>query len=461
MDRSRCVEPPAECASVRAHLIGVATRGLCGVAQVLARSGISVTGSQADLTPTVRRLREMGIRVHTGAIPSPYSRRARFVIYRPGTDRVHPERLRAARRGIEQWSPIDWLRRSLLRQTGVAVVGQREASVASAMIAWTLARAGLDPTVVLTNAAPQLGGWARHGEGPHFVVEVLDTPDGLGSVGPQIAVLLDLGAGEAWPGRRERAEALGAFIASVPRGGLVLSLDRHERALEARHALNPGTDWVSLDRPEGWWPADLREERGHCRFRVFHRDQFAVELRLQAPGRRHIMSALAAIAVCDHLSVPLREIGEALEEFTGLSRDFESRGSYRGVTLVDDESWEASSVGETLMVARQVFGRRRIWAVHGTDEGSVGSCDAERYVPAFVSADQVLIADGRGESSPLLRALLTGGVRARGVAGLDDAILELDRCLEPGDVLVTLGNGDVGTIADAFIRRLPRNRPGQ
>jgi UDP-N-acetylmuramate-alanine ligase len=157
----------------------------------------------------------------------------------------------------------------------------------------------------------------------------------------------------------------------------------------------------------------------------------------------------------------LREIGQALEEFTGLSRDFESRGSYRGVTLVDDEGWEASSVGETLMVARQVFGRRRIWAVHGTEEGSVGSCDAEQYVPAFVPADQVLIADGRGDSSPLLRALLLGGVRARSVAGLDHAIVELDRCLEPGDVLVTLGNGDVGTIADAFIRRLPRNRPGQ
>lgn len=403
----------------------------------------------------------MGVRIHTASTPSPHARTARFLIYRPGTDRRHPERLSAARRGIVQWSPLDWLKRAAAGRTAVVVAGQRDASVASAMIAWTLTRNGLDPTVLLTNPAAQLGGWARLGGGPHFVVEALDAPDALGALGPQVAVLLDLGPATAWRAPEGRAEALRSLVGSVPNGGLVVGLDRNEWVLKARQGLGSGSDWVSLDRPDGWWTADLREERGTCRFRAFHRDRFAIELKLRTPGRRNVLSALAAIAVCERLAVPFRQIGEALEEFTGLSRDFESRGSYRGVTLVDDEGWEPSSVGETLAVARQVFGRRRIWAVHGTDDGSVGFSEAERYVPAFGAADQVLIADRRGESSPLLRALLTGGVQARSVTRLEDAIFELDRCLEPGDVLVTLGNGDVGTIADAFIRRLPRNRSGR
>lgn len=431
------------------------------MAQILVRNGTEVSGSHPGIAPSVRTLRELGVRVHTASTPSPHVRGARYLIYPPGTDRLHPERLRAAQQGIEQWSPLDWLKRALSERTGAVVVGQREASVASAMIAWTLTRSGLDPTVLLTSRAPQLGGWARLGKGRHFVVEALDAPDGLGALGPEVAVLLDLGRGSAWRHADGRAEALGALVGSVRPGGLVVALDRNEHVFEARRALNPGAAWISLDRTEGWWTADVREERGRCRFRAFHRDRFALQLKLQPPGRRNVLSALAAIAVCDRLAVPLGEIREALEEFTGLSRDFESRGSYRGVTLVDDEGWEASSVGETLAVARQVFGRRRIWAVHGTEEDSVGSSDAERYVPAFVSADRVLITDRRGESSPLLQALVMGGVRARSVAGLDDALVELDRSLEPGDVLVTLGNGDVGTIADAFIRRLPRNRSGR
>ena len=234
---------------------------------------------------------------------------------------------------------------------------------------------------------------------------------------------------------------------------------------EAVRDLAPIVERISLDRQSDWWGADLREDRGRYRFRAFHKGRFAVEVQLRVPGRRNVLGALAAVAACDRLSVPIQEIKQGLEEFAGLSRDFESRGSYRGVTLVDDAGCDPASVSEALTIARQVFGTRPIWAVICTGE-EARTVEAEAgYPTALAAADHVLVTEGSQvggrRAISLVEALVASGVNAREAAGLDDAIRELDRHLEPGDVLVTLGAGDVGTIADAFLRRLPRDRHGR
>ncbi|MBV8231647.1 MAG: hypothetical protein JO329_16820, partial [Planctomycetaceae bacterium] len=148
----------------------------------------------------------------------------------------------------------------------------------------------------------------------------------------------------------------------------------------------------------------------------------------------------------------------------------ESRGSYRGVTLIDDECQDASAVSETLAIGRQVFGARRLWAVFLPAGVGIAPEDVGPLLAALAVADHVLVTEGRptaasdrgaSGSRSLVRSLLEAGVRARWMASLDDAISDLDRHLEPGDVLLTVGAGDVGTIADAFIRRLSRHRQGR
>jgi UDP-N-acetylmuramate--alanine ligase len=216
---------------------------------------------------------------------------------------------------------------------------------------------------------------------------------------------------------------------------------------------------LSLGRGCAWWGADLREERGRYRFRAFHNGHFVVEARLRVAGRRNVLNALAAVAVCERLAVPTAAIKEGLEEFAGLSRGLESRGSYRGVTLVDDEAGDPWAVAEVLTVCRQVYGRRRLWSVI-RPEAPGAWCP---FAAAFAAADHVVVAQGdRSGARELVEALLSAGVRAQWAAGLDGAVADLDRQLEPGDVLLTLGAGDVGKVADAFsTRRLPLDRHGR
>ena len=442
---------------------------MAGLAQWLALRGLSLSGTEPEPVQgrALAALRRLGVRAHAGHSPHHFPQTAAFLIHGHGIGRAHPDRLIAAREGVAQASALDWLGRLMRARLGLAVVGGRDASVTSAMIAWTLARAGFDPSAVIGRPAPQLGGWGRLGRGPHFVIEALGTPEVLGPLGPRVAVIL--GAGDDKPNTRtETAELLAPFAASVPSDGRIFATRDCPRVIHAVGQAESPVEWLSLEESDGWWGADLRQERGCYRFRAFHRGRFAIEVRLRVPGRRHVFSALAAIATCGFLDVPSPEIKEGLEEFSGLARDFESRGSYRGVTLVDDEGRDAPAVAEALTVGRQVFGPRRLWAVYGPGQAGLTPEDTERYLCAFGRADRVLIhsaqtaeTDTRPGWEGLAHHLSIAGVGARWVASLDEAIAELDRDLEPGDVLVTLGAGEVGTISDAFFRRLSRDRQGR
>ncbi|MDR3633928.1 MAG: Mur ligase domain-containing protein [Isosphaeraceae bacterium] len=469
MDRADRGSSSASRARTRGHLVGLSEHGMTGLAQWLALRGLSLSGTEPEPVegPALAALRRLGVRAHAGHSPHHYAQNATFLIHGEGIGREHPDRLVAAREGVAQATAIDWLGRLMQARLGLSVVGGREASVTSAMIAWTLARAGFDPSAVIGRAAPQLGGWGRLGHGPHFVIEALETPDALGPPGPRVAVLLGTSETRGSDGV-DATELLRRFAASVPTDGRIFATRDCPRVSAAvLDAVSP-VEWLSLEERDGWWGSDLREEKGRYRFRAFHRGRFAVEVKLQVPGRRHVLSALAAIAACGHLDVPSPEIKEGLEEFSGLSRDFESRGSYRGVTLVDDEGRDAPAVAEALAVGRQVFGPRRLWAVYGPRQEGLTPDDAQRYLSAFGRADRVLIQtrrppepDVRPGWETLAHHLSVAGVGARWVASLEEAIAELDRDLEPGDVLVTLGAGEVGTISDAFIRRLSRDRQGR
>ena len=467
MDRSERGRVVAGLHLPHAHVLGVDGRGMSGLAQSLVQKGMAVTGSEPAHGRALSGLRGYGVRVGAELTPRAITARTRLLVHGPEVGPEHSARLGALRRGVRQETPAGWLRGQMRGRLGVTVSGGREAGVAAAMTGFVLAQAGFDPSVLLGTAAPQLGGWSRDGLGPHLIAEWGGGVEDLASLRPQVAVLLNVGS-DPWVDLDCWADALRRSFRALPDDAHVLALG-HPSLLDCR----PGScgvpgrfEWVSLQRGGDWWGTDLREDSGRFRFRVFHRGRYVIEVRLRVPGRRAVVAALAAVAACDLLGVPASAVRQGLEEFSGLSRDFETRGSFRGVTLVDDESDDAASVRDALALARRTFGGRRLWAVYAAP----GPGEPRRFLSAFADADRVLITErvsaGRrpqaagGSSRAWAQALTDAGVEARRAVNLVEAVSDLDRHLEPGDVLLTLGAGDVGTIADAFIRRLPRDRQG-
>jgi len=467
MDRSKSVRMSSSVGTSHAYVLGIDGRGMPGLAQSLVQMGMAVTGSESIPGGDRAGLRGVGVRVESEPVVRAFTARTRLLVHSPEVSREHPLRLGALRRGVRQATPAGWLGGQMQGRIGVAVAGGRVGSLAAAMTGFVLSRAGLDPTVLLGTAAPQLGGWARQGAGPHVVAEWGGDPEGYSTFRPPIALLMNVGSDprvdlDGWVG------ALHSSLRALPDDCDVLALG-HPSLID----LVPGSggiperlQWISLQRGGAWWGTDLREDSGRFRFRAFHKGRYVIEVRLRVLGLRGVIAALAAVAVCERLGVSAAAVRQGLEEFSGLARDFETRGNFRGVTLIDDEGEEPSDVRETLTQARRTFGGRRLWAVYAAP----GSGEPRRYVSAFSSADMVLITDrasgGNGPSaagSPSrvwTQCLTEAGVKARRAESLVEAISDLDRHLEPGDVLLTLGAGDVGTIADAFIRRLPRDRQG-
>lgn len=459
MDRSR-VRLESEHGKGQAHLVGLSCKGMSGLAQLLAQRGFDVSGSEACDDRGAEYLRGLGITVHPGHAPVRLSGSARLLIYAPDVQRHHPNRLAALRHGVWQASSGELLDRLVARRLGIAFLGQRDASMAAAMTGWTLVQAGLDPMVILGTLVPQLGGWGRLGRGACCLVEAVEVENRLAPRLPQIAVLLNLPGSSVDTAASSTAQ-LRQFLSGLPRHGYVLYSDPNDMPSGLLRGIAAPVECLSLERRANWWGADLREERGRYRFRAFHRGQFVLEVRLQVAGRRQVLSALAAVAVCHRLALPAAVIKEAMEEFTGISRGLESRGTYRGVTLVDDEAQDPRAVVEVLTVCRQVFGRRRLWSVVCPEVPAAWT----PFAAAFAAADRVLVAQGRGsaatnsDAAALLEALASAGVQARGVPDLERAVDALDQHLEPGDVLITLGAGDVGKVADALTaRRPPRYR---
>ncbi len=425
---------------------------MTGLAQMLVQGGVVVTGSAPTSGLATNRLGRLGVRVHAGHSPSSVPKSARLLVYGPGITKIHPDRLAASRSGVDQESCPEAIAGLLRGGVGIAASGGRKAGLIAAMVGWTLTHAGLDPTVVLGSAAPQLGGSGRLGLGPHVVVDNQGGSPGPAWPGVAIAILHDESS------EASRAEGLRRWAEASPPEGYVLAFADEVDPSEV--ALPAVVERFSLAHGHAWWGADLRHDRGCYRFRAFHRGRFAVEIRLRVPGRQAALGALATVAACCRIDLTTRVIKDALEEFGGISRGFESRGSYRGVTLVDDAADGPTGVAEALKVAREAFGSRRLCVAYGQGVGLP-------WPPAesFAEADRAWIIGGRddvgsGESgaSGLIRALEAMGARVDRASDLDEAIRELDRNLEPGDVLVTLGAGEVGTIADAFLRRLRRDR---
>ena len=323
---------------------------------------------------------------------------------------------------------------------GVVVLGKHDATSA-AMIGLILDRAGDDPCVLLNAPARQLGGWSRHGAGPFFVTTWDHPLEALAEVGPELLVVLDPD-GEMGPGMLERVRI------AAPEG--VVIADDSRRATTGE-ALSNGIEWLSLEEGGDWSAPGPCADSRRFPFRVFHRGRYVIETQPADLRRGRALSMLAAVAVCARLGVSGSVIREGVEAFSGVDRDFQRRGSFRGVSLIDDHAETASAIAETLAHTRTLFGTRRLWVVMAESCLTRSKADPDRLAAVLAKVDRVSVVIG-GSTGASWGNFWTGR--------LDETIADLDRRLEPGDVLLTLGPGEVGTIADAFIRRLPRDRQG-
>lgn len=452
----------------KVHLIGVCGAGMRALAELLAGLEWSLSGSdQQKPPPAIQHLMRCGLVFHGEHRAEHVPADADCVVYSPAVPASNPERQAAGRRGVPQYSYTQMLARLMDERSGVCIAGTHGKSTTTAMTGCILTDAGRKPSVILGAELVETGqsGWSGGGE--LFVVESCEFQRNFLDFRPRYGAILSVETDhvDCFADLGELKRAFAAFAGNVSSDGVLLvRSDGIDLAQDATARIATFGWSAEAD----WWAGDLRRTACGTRFRIYHQSHYFSEVSLQVPGRHNVLNALAAAALCHEIGVGPREIRESLQDFAGIRRRFEFVGQWRGVTIIDDYAHHPTAVRSTLQTARELFSSRRIWCAFQPHQVSRTKALLDEFAGSFSAADEVLVAPvyaAREEvttepekvSEELTERICGGGMSAKFCPSLDHVIATLEDGLRPGDILITMGAGDIDRVHHAFARRISRH----
>ena len=441
------------------HFIGIGGIGLSAIAKILLEEGYRVSGSDLQSSSLTANLEALGASIYKGHAAGNVGS-AQLVIMSSAIQPDNPEVVAARQRGIPVIKRDQMLGRMMVGRYGIAVAGTHGKTTTTALIAWLLTQAGLDPTFIVGGVVENLGTNAQAGQGEHFVIEADEYDYTFLGLKPRLAVVtvIEMDHPDCFRDLDEVTEAFKKFVSLVPEDGCVVGCGDENRVravigeLEGSegekgkpqvvtYGLGVGLDWQAVEiRANGFGGSD---------FVALKERQPVGTFGLQLPGLHNVKNALAAIAVADHLGLDLTDVGTALREFRGTKRRFEHKGTAGGVIVIDDYAHHPTEIRATLAAARGRYPDSEIWAVFQPHTYSRTRALLAEFAESFGDADHVIVVDiypareydDLGVSAADIVVRMTHP-DARHIATLDDAADYLLRHLKVGDVLITLGAGD-------------------
>jgi len=442
---------------------------MSGIAEVLLNLGYRISGSDLKLSPVTDRLAGMGATVYEGHDAANVGG-ARALVVSSAVDEQNPEVQEARRLQIPVIPRGELLAELMRLKYGIAVAGSHGKTTTTSMIATILHHADLDPTVVVGGRVGALGSNARVGRSDFLVVESDESDGSFLKLAPIVAVVTNIDREhlDHYPNLEAIEAAFIEFVNRVPfYGACIVCLDdpNVQAILPAikRRTITYGTtaqaDMEAIDISCGYFANDF-----NLRYRGADLGQF----HLRVPGRHNVLNAMAAAAVAMELEVKPGAIREALAAFSGVDRRFQVRGKERGITVVDDYGHHPTEIRATLDAARQC-GFRRVHVLFQPHRYSRTFHLMDEFARSFHQADTLFVTDIYAASeSPiegvtaeaLVERIRQFGHRAAEYVGtIDQGADELFAVAADGDMVLTLGAGNVWQAGEKLLARLAEPLP--
>ncbi|NBX83627.1 UDP-N-acetylmuramate--L-alanine ligase [bacterium] len=439
------------------HLIGVGGIGMSGIAELLLKNGYSVSGSDLKGSELCARLKQLGAQIFQGHL-SHHIEGADLVVYSSAVTPQNPELAEALKREIPCIPRAEMLAELMRLKYGIAVAGAHGKTTTTSMIALTLTQAGLDPTIVVGGRMDNFGGTnARLGAGDFMVVEADESDGSFNLLTPSIAVVtnMDREHMDHYETMAKLKKAFVSFLNKIPFYGLsvICGDDPYLKMLLPKLSRRRKTYGF---QPENFYRIVEYTPTAHgtdCRIQA-GTDVFT--LSLQVPGKHNVLNAVAALAVADELSVPRERSLEALRSYQGVQRRFQKRGELKGVTLIDDYAHHPTEINATLSAARERFPQSKIRVVFQPHRYSRTEDLFDQFSSCFRFCDAVAVTEiyAAGETaipgvsaSALVQNISQTGHPQVVEAGQPLAAIEnWLRESAPGDIILTLGAGDLPSV---------------
>ncbi|MDZ7780168.1 MAG: UDP-N-acetylmuramate--L-alanine ligase [Gemmatimonadota bacterium] len=436
------------------HFVGIGGAGMCALAELLARKGVTVSGCDVKRSPTFRVLEELGVSLHVGHAPDHVDGVAALVVT-SAVPADHPELTRARSLGIPVLKRAEALGSWVDSGTVVGVAGTHGKTTTTAMTTEILVAAGREPTGLVGGRVTGWAGNLRAGSDALFVVEADEYDRSFLTLRPDVAVITNVEADhlDVYGDLEGVREGFRAFLRGVKNGGrIVVCADDHGAASVlpefAASGYTYGTKAGAMLRA---YDVEAREGRIRCRVTEDGVDRGVLEL--PVPGRHNLLNALGAAAAARGLGVPWSPIVDALAGFSGVGRRFERLGTVGGVTVIDDYAHHPTEIAATVEGIRGAFPGRRLVAAFQPHLYSRTRDFAREFGRALAGADEIWVTDvfpAREEPIPGVSGeTVVDAARAAGAAAvhshprLETLAATLASTLREGDVLVTMGAGSI------------------
>ncbi|MDP4978385.1 MAG: UDP-N-acetylmuramate--L-alanine ligase, partial [Desulfobacterales bacterium] len=454
------------------HFVGIGGIGMSGIAELLLNLGYTVSGSDLKSSEITERLKRFGGHILKGHAEDQVGD-ADVVVVSSAVDADNPE-VRAARQASIPVIPRAEMLAELMRlKYSIAVAGAHGKTTTTSIVSAVLDRGGLDPTVVIGGKLKSIGTNARLGEGEFIVAEADESDGSFLKMSPTIAVVTNIDREhlDHYPDLDAIKSAFLDFIDRIPFYGLaVLCLD-NESVQSLIPEIKKRYTTYGMSTQADVQARNVIFEGLRSRFTLYHKGEPLGDIRLNLPGIHNVYNAMASVAVGLELGIPFETVKAALETVEGVQRRLEIKGDVNGITIVDDYGHHPTEIKTTLQAAKEAWPDRRMVVVFQPHRYSRTRALFDEFTRSFYQSDVLLVLPIYSAGEKVIEGVdsssMCDGIRQHGhkevickdtiaaaVAGLKDILV-------PGDILLTLGAGDVWKVGEEVLRELGPQKGGK
>lgn len=445
------------------HLVGIGGIGMSGIAEILHNLNYEVTGSDIKESDTIRRLSSLGIKISIGH-SSKNLGEPHVVVTSSAVSLDNPEVIAARQRSIPVIPRAEMLAELGRLKYGILVAGAHGKTTTTSLLATILAEGGLDPTVVIGGKLKAIGSNARLGQGDFIVAEADESDGSFLKLNPTIAVVTNIDKEhlDFFKNIDELKKAFIKFINKIPFYGTSVICLENEHTVNILPEIERKSITYGFSERADIYPVNISRSERSMSFEAFYKREHLGFFAIPVPGEHNVLNSLAAIAVSMELQIPVRVINDALRNFSGIQRRFELKGEKKSIKIFDDYGHHPTEIKATLKAAKGSYPKNRLIVIFQPHRYTRTSDLVDEFACSFDDADLLYLMDiypaGEKPIEGVHSEMLYRGIKNQGfnevvyVSDRKRLINEVIGILKDGDIIITLGAGDVYKIGEEIYR---------